>query len=578
MKKIFLLVVAFALMFSGVQKTSAKTAEESISDLEQMKSVLLQADKLQKKIIAQDAINSIYKIKVLHPNGGESLKPGDVYQISWDTISAGVSKINIYLATSTDNYASKYPGILLAKEVPAETPYYNWTVTNNISGDYSILIRNSAKTYKVSDYSDATFTVLPVDLKKSAVKIVSPVGGEYFRSGMSYSVKWTMDKGADRFVNIKLVKSDASATSTDFVLSNFEDYITATDGSYEWKIPSWIPSGVYKIKIYGLKNGYTSELESKNIAISERFRIIKSSEIPKGITVLSQNEGADIKLIITQTDNIETKLVPVASTTASGIATTTYQLVTTTTTTYSTSTEKIVWSTPMDLDNVDISLRSIPSGMIFPIKLNTMSLITATTSINELTWTPNKISSPGEKFFMRICRTNSGYCDESDKPFGIMVSTTPQDLIAKPVVDPKTPEYDILRSIIDKIKSLVSGKEEKKPNVIKKIDYTASTTKATYLPHNFETRLSCGMIDSDEVRALQEALKKEGFFKDAITGRFFDVTKKAVQDFQNKYGFEPSGSTGPGTQAKLNEIYGTNESVVNIANEPTKTATTTNSN
>lgn len=62
-----------------------------------------------------------------------------------------------------------------------------------------------------------------------------------------------------------------------------------------------------------------------------------------------------------------------------------------------------------------------------------------------------------------------------------------------------------------------------------------------------------------EVIALQNVLKFEGVFPSNVdsTGYFGSVTRKAVSDFQVKYGITPiDGYVGKKTRAKLNELYG----------------------
>jgi hypothetical protein len=61
-----------------------------------------------------------------------------------------------------------------------------------------------------------------------------------------------------------------------------------------------------------------------------------------------------------------------------------------------------------------------------------------------------------------------------------------------------------------------------------------------------------------EVIALQNVLKFEGLFPSNVesTGYFGSVTRKAVSDFQVKYGITPiEGYVGSKTRAKLNELY-----------------------
>ncbi|MCD6410397.1 peptidoglycan-binding protein [bacterium] len=83
--------------------------------------------------------------------------------------------------------------------------------------------------------------------------------------------------------------------------------------------------------------------------------------------------------------------------------------------------------------------------------------------------------------------------------------------------------------------------------------------------YNFGNNLKYG-YRSEEIMALQKALKIEGFFNfPKITGYFGPITLKSVKDFQAFYKEEvlkpwklnyPTGFVGPTTRAKLNKLYG----------------------
>lgn len=79
--------------------------------------------------------------------------------------------------------------------------------------------------------------------------------------------------------------------------------------------------------------------------------------------------------------------------------------------------------------------------------------------------------------------------------------------------------------------------------------------------HTFNIDLDMGQT-SDEVLALQKALKLDGSFPKAVlaTGFFGPVTVQAVKVFQMKYGIANSslpgyGRVGPKTRAKLNALF-----------------------
>lgn len=80
--------------------------------------------------------------------------------------------------------------------------------------------------------------------------------------------------------------------------------------------------------------------------------------------------------------------------------------------------------------------------------------------------------------------------------------------------------------------------------------------------HAFNTNLTPGMVDNEEVKILQQRLKQLGFFPPEIdaTGNYKSITKKAVFELQYKYGVlqNPTdygaGYFGPLTRAVINKL------------------------
>ena len=101
----------------------------------------------------------------------------------------------------------------------------------------------------------------------------------------------------------------------------------------------------------------------------------------------------------------------------------------------------------------------------------------------------------------------------------------------------------------------------------------AALDETTLLPHQWQAPLATGADGSRDVLALQTALHTEGLYPPpgknladcSLTGTFDSCTEAAVRLFQEKYAAEilgpagltsASGSVGPATIRKLNELYG----------------------
>ncbi|KKQ82277.1 MAG: hypothetical protein UT05_C0003G0099 [Parcubacteria group bacterium GW2011_GWF2_38_76] len=520
MKKISLVVVLSLFLFS---LSLSVRAESSTEDLSLLQKILEQAKTLQQKLVEREIALSVYKMKVVSPNGGETIKAGQYVDLKWDTTESGVSKINVYLTTSADDGNKKEPGYLIAKDLPVTAPFYHWLVPNNLAGQgYKLFIRNNGKNYRLGDYSDSTFTISPPEAGVSSVKLNSPKGGEMYIAGRTYSIHWNMPKGSDRYVSIRLIDGDSDANSTDYIDSGLEEYIPASQGSTEWVIPESVPSGDYKIKIIGLSNLSCGVLESSNVFVSGVFKVVQNTDLPNKIVLLSPPPVSEILSGTPQT---------------------------------------ISWISPYDSDRVDIFLRGLPSGRNYLIKYGVDS--GRPIDDNKFVWTPKSPYDKDEKFTILVCRSSAGNCAESQSPFSIVSEKQPEEMTPSPIIDIDNPDYDRLKDIVDSIDAIVSRETATYspivPEAIPSVSVTdyASPKQSGYLPYNFDRRMSVGLVDDDGVRALQEALTREGLFNHPITGRFFGITEAAVKAFQIKYGFDPSGSTGPGTQRKLNELYST---------------------
>ncbi|KKS98277.1 MAG: Peptidoglycan-binding domain 1 protein, partial [Candidatus Giovannonibacteria bacterium GW2011_GWA1_43_15] len=63
-------------------------------------------------------------------------------------------------------------------------------------------------------------------------------------------------------------------------------------------------------------------------------------------------------------------------------------------------------------------------------------------------------------------------------------------------------------------------------------------------------------MTNEQVKLLQQLLAKDpSIYTGEATGYYGNLTQKAVEKFQQKYGIEVTGVAGPKTRAKLNELY-----------------------
>ena len=84
---------------------------------------------------------------------------------------------------------------------------------------------------------------------------------------------------------------------------------------------------------------------------------------------------------------------------------------------------------------------------------------------------------------------------------------------------------------------------------------TNATGATASFSYTWNNNLQIGSPYTDDVRALQTALTREGVYTGEITGGFYNQTFTAVKAFQQKYGIEATGFVGPITREKLNALY-----------------------
>ena len=215
-------------------------------------------------------------ITVKSPNGGDVLKTGDNYDITWDDNIRENVRLELYKDGSFDRTIANSTG---------SDGSYNWMVPTSIAsgGDYQVKI-TSVSNVSVSDLSDSNFTIEP-----NFITVKSPNGGDVINTGDTYNISW--DDNISENVRIHLYQGN-----------EFKEIITnstASDGSYIWTLPTSLPTGDnYKVAIQSVVKDNLFDYSDSNFTIEPDGVITVKS--PNGGDVLKTGDNYDI----TWDDNI----------------------------------------------------------------------------------------------------------------------------------------------------------------------------------------------------------------------------------------------------------------------------------
>ena len=98
-------------------------------------------------------------------------------------------------------------------------------------------------------------------LSAGTLKVTSPNGGNKWKTGKRYAIKWSKGN-AGTHVKIQLLKSNKH--------NKWISKKTKNDGKYVWKIPSTVTTGsAYKVKITSTKDKKVFDKSNKNFTITK---------------------------------------------------------------------------------------------------------------------------------------------------------------------------------------------------------------------------------------------------------------------------------------------------------------------
>jgi hypothetical protein len=200
---------------------------------------------------------------VIKPNGNEKWKAGSKYEIRWSLGKSNVggpNHVKINLLKSGKHY-------LWISKSNAKTPHdgsFIWTIPTSVptGSNYTIRILKPGW-WSNLDTSDKAFTITKTKTNGggSSLSVITPNGGQKWKTGMSYALKWT-HKIAGSKVKIQLLKSGKHY--------QWVSKSTMNDGKHVWKIPSAVATGsAYKIKITSTSKKTVTDTSNKNFTITK---------------------------------------------------------------------------------------------------------------------------------------------------------------------------------------------------------------------------------------------------------------------------------------------------------------------
>ena len=201
------------------------------------------------------------------PNGGEYLKVGQTYPITW-TIRGTIPDVT--LQYSRDDFASEAHTI--SRLVPNTTIYY-WIVPDAISDRLKIRISDPDDS-DASDVSDNVFSIIP------EVTVASPNGGEVWKVGSSQEITW---ETSGTVPQLRLEYSTDGGKTFTFISA------VPNTGVYAWTIPDKSTHSLI-VRVTDLADSKISDTSDLRAEIVPKLTLLT----PNGGEVLSGGDSYEI--------------------------------------------------------------------------------------------------------------------------------------------------------------------------------------------------------------------------------------------------------------------------------------------
>jgi hypothetical protein len=189
-------------------------------------------------------------VRVIAPNGGETLFPGNVFRIRWEASdNVGVTKVHIWLFQGNEQV------MVIARDLP-NTGYYDWTVPNRPGTNYRIRIAAvDAAGNAGYDDSDGTFGI-GGEVRVSAQIVSLTTDKNQYNPGETVRIRYTIRNTGDVRIELRMVVEIVDPSGRSVYDSHrlgqdrrhdLDPGQTAS-GEFTWTIPADAVPGTYEVR------------------------------------------------------------------------------------------------------------------------------------------------------------------------------------------------------------------------------------------------------------------------------------------------------------------------------------------
>ena len=205
-------------------------------------------DKSNKNFTITKTSDDADSIVVTTPNASQSWTAGKTYMIKWKKGNAGAS-VKIYLTKSGKHYK------WISKKTTNDGKH-QWQIPTTVAAGSAYKIKIvSTKNKRIFDSSNRYFTI-----KKMPIKVTSPNGGELWKTGETYTIRWNKGDGGG---NVKIELMESGKVDRVIVRS------TINDGLYSWNVSVYVSTGsTYKVKITRTTDKNIYDLSDKHFKVT----------------------------------------------------------------------------------------------------------------------------------------------------------------------------------------------------------------------------------------------------------------------------------------------------------------------